>query len=186
MSEQDIDISSLLRNPEKIHLLHSGYEQIVGTKEDYRQNWNSFLQSIRESQAAGRIKDMEFSTERHSFKAVVTLLDHKEALIFCATMLGKFVGLYYAVTDSRQAYLPVVDYRKGGVERHLSYYPFSEEQETLGRLVVQTALDCFPGFRKFDNYYAGVPVANITIGQMQHAKLDLFQALFCTNVHGLI
>ncbi len=161
------------------------YENVVKEKESYRKDWSSFLSCIKGSKFP-RVVNLEPSSERHCFKASLSFPNNNQGIILCISMIGKLVGIYYDQYYRGNNYLPMYNYRGNSENYTLSYYPATAEQEEFSRYTIETATSIFTSFQKFDNFYASKLVENIIVDRTRHEKLDLFQAFFCTNVHGTI
>lgn len=161
----------------------TAYYKLVEEKEAYRENWNCLKQDLKESGRFGRVRDMEFSTEPHAFKVVLPVYDSgHQGIIFCISMMKKYIGIYFS-DYQKEALVPIMNCT---TPLQVSYYPFSPQQEEQARVALDIATRHFPDFQKFDNTYAGLPVGKVTIGADTYNEIDLFQAVFSTNVHGMI
>lgn len=187
-------METLTRFPEEIQIDAStgnpyivNYEEQAALKDTFQSNWNSLLAALRETGRFLRVRDMDHSTGPHNFKCILPLTAGGPGLILCVSMTGKYLGLYYDITGLQTDHRPkIYNYRLSRWESHLSYYPASIEQETTARLVLHSCLDFFADFRIVDGLLAGTPIENIGIGRTEFPRLDVFQTIFCTNVHGML
>ncbi|MBX0332609.1 hypothetical protein K3G39_05105 [Pontibacter sp. HSC-14F20] len=174
-------VSNVYNQPAKPDL--TTYYKLVEEKDAYRENWNCLLHEVRASSKFGRIRDMEFSTGLHAFKLVLPLKDSAhQGIMLCISMMKKHIGLYFSDLN-KEALVPIMNCI---FPFQVSYYPFSQEQASLGRQVLDLALKHFPDFQKFDNAFASEEISDVMIGSDYFKKIDPFQAVFTTNVHGVI
>ena len=161
------------------------FEELLAKKKKLIQGWELLLEDLKQTNQFLRVKDMAPVTEQYCYKAILPFkIDPTEGIILHLSPIGNLFGFNYS-NYSIEAPLPVKDYN-GQSHNYLSYYPFSAEHENIAQQVKNIIIKNFRDFRHFDSLDANLPCYNITIEGNQYKKIDLFQALFGANLHGMI
>ena len=160
------------------------YFNLVKEKEEYSESWDSLIAELEDCGRYYLVRDVGLTTLPHCFRVVLPFYkENHEGLMLCISMIGKLIGMYFS-DYTKNALIPI--YLNCNTPEVVSYYPFSPRQEDEARFVLDLVNKHFPTFQKFDNTYASVPIQNIILGEQVYRKVDLFQAIFSANVHGMI
>jgi hypothetical protein len=146
-------------------------------KENYRESWNLLIESLKKKQSL-RIRDMTIFGQRHSFNALITFSYNSSGLIFSINFPHKLIGFRYAEITEK------VGTKK--MEEILSYSKIGSITKSIKQEVEKEIYFYFPSFEIFNNKYADYKVSSIIIDGMDYKEIDLWQAFFSTNDHGVL
>lgn len=148
--------------------------------------WDNFSESLKEITGCGRVMNRFALANPYSIMTEINLSNGEESLLVLLSALGDFYGFYF-YSQTKKASQPVNLYkRKWSLQienmewedPHISYFPFSEEQQMIIAQVEIRMKKSFPGFVRFNSDLAVIPIYDIRIGEEFYPKLDLFQVVF--------
>lgn len=148
--------------------------------------WDNFSESLKEITGCGRVMNRSALANPYSIMTEINLSNGEESLLVLLSSLGDFYGFYF-YSYTKKASRPVRLHKQKGIERveiiqwedpHISYFPFSEEQQMVVDQVEQRMKKSFPGFVRFDPNDSTIPICDIQISESFYPKLDLFQVVF--------
>ncbi|WP_026953178.1 hypothetical protein [Algoriphagus mannitolivorans] len=176
------------KNDQKLSLTISleKFDELAKEIQSIEIEWDKFSKSLKEISGIGRVMNRFALANPYSAMIEVNLSNSPESILVLLSTLGGFYGFYFC-SQSKKAVQPenLFDHNLNRqVENiewenpHISFFPFSEEQNNVKDQIEILLLKSFPRYVRFDYNLVGIPVFDSWVGEEFYPKLDLFQVVF--------
>lgn len=167
-----------------------GFEAIVSETTANYNKWLTLIESLRRHPNIRSVRDMDVQ-EGPCYKAVLNIrvnddIERHVGIIVFLSFLGHYIGYYFSDSNGLSASLKPI--QTGSITiRDCSYSPIISEQEEILPEIIDVIKKEFPAFSVFNNEFADYKVPQIQMDSVFFRKnIDLFQAFFGINIHGVI
>lgn len=150
--------------------------QALEKKENLSNSWMKLIEALKKNGSV-RIRDFSEFGGRHSFNCVYIFRQKQTesaGLIFSISIPFDAVGFYFYkfIKDSTD------NYKKVG-----SYSPLDEEMKTIEHNIASCSSKYFTEFEVFDSDIATYKIRTVEIDRAVYHKIDLWEAIFTTNLN---
>jgi hypothetical protein len=163
-----------------IHDTHEPFNAAIRDKEAHQQIWQQLVADLRLIKNNVWLRDAAGAAAPWCNKVFIGFDQGQHGVILNISYISRMIGFYY----SHFQMSPVIDVssKTASTHRHVSYYPYNNDQELLTIELIDITRKYFTDFPVFNNIYASQKFNNVVVNDTIYNSVDCFQLHFGDDI----